>query len=548
MNPLSTRIRPRRAPQQPLLDLLQTPSVPQRRSSRIQARQRSGLVQHVLGSSYESRSSLEQRQEDRQTSQCGAISLTRVPTPSPIEGSVPVPSRTQCQNYPCLPHTHNHQARKRRPDRSIETDVERPLKRARLTEKNLKAFEKMGGRERKSAGKKSTGQSSSTTTSADKDFGPQLERNHVVFGNLDARTADDYEDIRKLLNRRRESEPPDRLDYNQYLAATKGCQNEATIQYSAYPFLSKRTSREAMISGYRQSANYAWSDVDNHLTTGLSNAKPDIFESYRKTNYPPEVVDELSSALSPTSYDIAMPAFAVEVKGYNGSMQVAQLQCAYNGALMTEGAYAVHTHINKSNVEFCGTTQALTVGYNGENLNFYGHHTRQIPTPSDPVICESAGSGVVSTEATGKTAACLEYHQYLLSCDNPCASYEDFKKAYKHTRNAQDIGYKWATERKDALWALTNASSTQISPDVPVSSQQLQDDFVAPNSSATPSGHTPITLLQSSKGLTGQGHIARAADAIEGPREVVPISKAKTASKAPRYRDGRSDRRLHSER
>jgi hypothetical protein len=160
------------------------------------------------------------------------------------------------------------------------------------------------------------------------------------------------------------------------------------------------------------------------LTAGLSDAKPDIFESYRKTDYPPDAVDALSSALAPTSYDIAMPAFAVEVKGYDGSMQVAQLQCAYDRALMTEGARAVHIHTGKSDDDFYGKTQALTAAYNGEIIKFYGHHAIQIPASLQPV---SGG---------------VDYHQYLLSSDAPRDSFENFQTAYKHTRNAQDIGYK----------------------------------------------------------------------------------------------------------
>jgi hypothetical protein len=66
-------------------------------------------------------------------------------------------------------------------------------------------------------------------------------------------------------------------------------------------------------------------EVDNHLITGLSDAKPDIFESYYKTDYPLEAVDLLSSALAPTIYNVAMPAFAIELKGSEGSMQVAYL-------------------------------------------------------------------------------------------------------------------------------------------------------------------------------------------------------------------------------
>jgi hypothetical protein len=73
---------------------------------------------------------------------------------------------------------------------------------------------------------------------------------------------DDEDDVRELLNQTRESEPPDRLDYNEYLVATQGYKNKATIQHSAYPLLSKRMSLEARISGYVQNANYTWSEVD----------------------------------------------------------------------------------------------------------------------------------------------------------------------------------------------------------------------------------------------------------------------------------------------
>ena len=73
--------------------------------------------------------------------------------------------------YPSLSQTRNHQTWKQRPDRSVETGVERPSKRFRLTKQNLRAFEKMGGQGRKSAGKKSTGRSSSITNY--EDLGPQ---------------------------------------------------------------------------------------------------------------------------------------------------------------------------------------------------------------------------------------------------------------------------------------------------------------------------------------------------------------------------------------
>jgi hypothetical protein len=43
-------------------------------------------------------------------------------------------------------------------------------------------------------------------------------------------------------------------------------------------------------------------------------------------------------------------------------------------------------------------------------------------------------------------------------------------------RNAQDIGYKWAIKRKDALWAYTNGDNIQASLDVITFTQQPSND------------------------------------------------------------------------
>ncbi|TAQ87691.1 hypothetical protein B7494_g3993 [Chlorociboria aeruginascens] len=51
-----------------------------------------------------------------------------------------------------------------------------------------------------------------------------------------------------------------------------------------------------------------------------------------------------------------------------GDMKEAKLQCAYayHGALMTEGAHAMHIYVGKSDSDFYGKTQALTAAFNGE--------------------------------------------------------------------------------------------------------------------------------------------------------------------------------------
>ncbi|KAG9233182.1 hypothetical protein BJ875DRAFT_54489 [Amylocarpus encephaloides] len=241
MNTPSTRIRKRRAPQRPLPDPHQTPLVSRRRSSRIESRQRSVSIPHILGSYYESQSPLEQRQTDPQTSQpLRATSYTRVPTSGPVEASAPVPSRAQVQEYLGPPQTNNYQSRKRRPDRSIDTGAERPPKRARLTKENLKTFEKMGGQGRKSGkepksnssqSRKSsrseaktkssatTESSSKTVSTTDSSF-PRLVFENGVLDPLNSAPPENLGYLQDRLNRARDTESPTESEYQDFVYRT----------------------------------------------------------------------------------------------------------------------------------------------------------------------------------------------------------------------------------------------------------------------------------------------------------------------------------------
>ena len=52
---------------------------------------------------------------------------------------------------------------------------------------------------------------------------------------------------------------------------------------------------------------------------------------------------------------------------------------------MTEGTYNTYKYINKSDDDFYGKTQALTVIFNGRLIEYYGYHALQTPRPSQLV-------------------------------------------------------------------------------------------------------------------------------------------------------------------
>ncbi|KAL9045670.1 MAG: hypothetical protein Q9214_001322, partial [Letrouitia sp. 1 TL-2023] len=185
-------------------------------------------------------------------------------------------------------------------------------------------------------------------------------------------------------------------------------------------------------AGYTANYNFQWTEVETPLTYGLSDAKPDISESYRWDQYPIEACEALGGSLIPTQYGGAMPTLCVEWKGPEGTMLSAEKQCAYNGALMVEAAGHIHEYMMKDLADFLHKTQALTLALNGEYIHLYSNHA------------------IVK-------ASSFEYHQYPLHIYKPRDSLNDFKETYRSIRNAQDWARHRATRTKDDLHAFINS-------------------------------------------------------------------------------------------
>jgi hypothetical protein len=99
----------------------------------------------------------------------------------------------------------------------------------------------------------------------------------------------------------------------------------------------------------------------------------------------------------------------------------AKLQYAYDEALITEGFYAAQTRMRRFDADFHGKTQAITVAYNGEHINFYSHHALQ--------IIAKVGAAARNRDSA-ETATRVKHHQYRPASDLPRGSPEDFGKAY----------------------------------------------------------------------------------------------------------------------
>jgi hypothetical protein len=163
--------------------------------------------------------------------------------------------------------------------------------------------------------------------------------------------------------------------------------------------------------------NRPWTRVNGPLAKNLSSAKPDLMESWEGTHYSEEVCNALGGFLTPIANGFAMPAYVVEFKGADGSQLRAHLQCAYDGALMTEGAYAIHHYLGRPNEDFYGKIQAITVAFNGLSIDIFGHYAF-------------------------KTNGIVRYYRHPLFSDTPWISLTHFQTASQHIQKAQDTGYQ----------------------------------------------------------------------------------------------------------
>ncbi|KUJ13926.1 uncharacterized protein LY89DRAFT_736925 [Mollisia scopiformis] len=193
----SARIQKRAASQRKLNGVGQADPAPQRRSPRLRSKVNAPSVARGLDRLQYPQYPLSAEGRPARLEAVGAVdarSRPRIPVPN-TSAATPVSSPEALQGSNSR-RIDSRQTRKRKLKAHQENSPEKPIKKARLTERNLRALEKMA---RTGKSGKSSRQSTSTTTT-DKDFGPRLMKNGVVFDDLDVQPPDDVETLKDLLD------------------------------------------------------------------------------------------------------------------------------------------------------------------------------------------------------------------------------------------------------------------------------------------------------------------------------------------------------------
>ncbi|APA15468.1 hypothetical protein sscle_15g102380 [Sclerotinia sclerotiorum 1980 UF-70] len=364
--------------------------------------QRSVSIPQVLGSYYEFQKPL------------GAISYPRVQTSDPADAS-PLASSALVEEYLCSSQKHNHRTRKRGVDTSIETSIERPLKRARLTERNLKALENTVGQRRKSAGEKFTGQ----TTTTDDNLGPQYHQPESKTSNSETR----------------DTVSPSESEYEIFAHKIRTAPNEQTVLLQTSSLLKDYGADNLR---YGKVYNQAFTAFPKNVgfNTGISAPRPDMVEGLEMPEFDPFLVrQQLGGAAVPTSGTnaITLPHLAGEWKGPGKDMILVQAQAAHDGACMVYGRNKALSFLDSPDPTGHAFVSTFTI--DGTILNTFAHY---------------------SSESQGQ----LNYHQYPISSSLLISSYEDFKKSRRRLRNLQDDAKEISERLRDELKATSVLAET----------------------------------------------------------------------------------------
>ncbi|KAJ9155231.1 Heterokaryon incompatibility protein [Pleurostoma richardsiae] len=295
--------------------------------------------------------------------------------------------------------------RKRQIASADDNGNERQRKRARLTQKNLALFNKMGKKKGTSKASTSTpsesiveSSSAKTTSTTTSGFAIQAYKNGIL-DPFKSQPPTNLEDIHKRVDQSRETASPPESVYNRYVDKVAHATNEATMVFE-----------------------------DVGFNTGLSTPQPDFVEGLRMEDYRPFPINEhINGAVlyRDDPYSVTLPHLAGEWKGRGKDMDEARLQSAYDGAALVYARNQALSYLGRPDPP--GHAEVTTFTTDGTNINLFAHYA----APSED--------------------GTLEYHQYRIKSTNLIDSHQGLKDGRRGLRNEQQHAKEQSYALRDQL-------------------------------------------------------------------------------------------------
>ncbi|KAL2689429.1 hypothetical protein Neosp_003483 [[Neocosmospora] mangrovei] len=341
-----------------------------------------------------------------------------------MDKTQPLQEPSQAEHPPSREEQAPTTAKSRKREIDSDSGVEPLTKRARLTQKNLALFDKMG--KKKSSDPTEDSKTTKTTSTTTSGFADKAYKNHILHPHYSKRPTN-IDDIRRRYGASRDTASPPESIYERYADRIEGAGNEATTVIESSKLLKEYNDK-----GYRRAFNRPFTNApqDAGYNNGLSAPQPDFVEGLARGEFRPLPVDDhVPGAVlyrdDPLS--VTLPHVAGEWKGPDGSMREAELQSAYDGAAMVYARRQALAFMGKSDPP--GHAAITTFTTDGTNLNMYAHYAAPSEEDKDT----------------------LEYHQCKYASTNIRDSHQGHKDGRRGLRNSQDYAKDQSYALKDQL-------------------------------------------------------------------------------------------------
>jgi hypothetical protein len=303
------------------------------------------------------------------------------------------------------------------------------LEQGRLTRKNLALFNKMSRPKKRSKHDESVTsnnvteslKSISTTTSG---FALKAQKNGILDLSR-SKAPKNIQDIRKRIEEPRESPSPTKSEYDDYVDKVGAASNEATMVYT----VGTHVIKEYREKGYKKVFDQQLTAFPKNagFNDGLSAPKPDFLEGPETQDYGKFPADKVKGLIL-VKDDIhfpTLPHIAGEWKGYGKDKKRAELQSAYDGAVLVYARNEALSYVQNPDPK--DHAEVITFTIDGINSDFYAHFASQ------------------SEDGT------TEYHQYPVKSFALMDSQQGFQNGRRAFRNQQDEAKRKSYHLRDEL-------------------------------------------------------------------------------------------------
>ncbi|VUC33273.1 unnamed protein product [Clonostachys rosea] len=275
----------------------------------------------------------------------------------------------------------------------------------------------------------------------------------------------ELEDVRTALVRRRASLSPSRFSatsFGKFQETDGRAKGESEVLATVIPSI-----LGSQQSNHFSAMNTAFGNL-KPLTDGtIVAAKPDIYDGAYPEDLDRSIRDEIAGYIIPsTAEDNPMaPNFFMEVKGPKGTVEVAQRQARYDGAI---GSRAMHSLQNYNKEESYGRKPSVFSSvYQGGTLQLFAHHMTAPTTPE------------------GRP----EYHMIQLDTWGMTGNIDTFRRGATAVRNVRDLAKRY----RDRFIQEANARGSQASKTAAQADAMgpHEDEFSAPHNSVDPGQCSP---------------------------------------------------------